>query len=174
MPASSMITRVPGPTASASGPWCPIAQGNLVGEPPRPRAGLPGGRGLLRRGSPLSGHVISLGLRDLNFRGMPCNVPHLPEATEQAHHGHPAPRLSKFRSGQQGARRRGAGNACVSRRCTPAIVGSSSGPGSASMPASLFGHTTRRRASSGAASDSGLHAATGRVQLGPPAKPSSH
>jgi hypothetical protein len=57
---------------------------------------------------------------------------HLPEAAEQAHHGHPAPGFSEFRSGWTGRQAAGAGNVWVSRRCTPAIVGSSSGPGSAS------------------------------------------
>ena len=56
------------------------------------------------------------------------------------------------------------------REVAPAIVGSSIGSGSASIPAGLFGHTPRRRASSGAASEIGAHAATVQVQLGPPLK----
>ena len=73
------------------------------------------------------------------------------------------------RTGRQEA---GVGNACVSRSGPPAIVGSSSGPGSASMPANFFAQTTRGRVSD-AANDSG-HAATVQVRLGPPVKLSSH
>lgn len=56
----------------------------------------------------------------------------------------------------------------MSRRGTLAIIiGSSIGPGSAGMPASSFGHTTRCSAFSDATSETGAHAATVQVQLGP-------
>ena len=93
-----------------------------IGQPTRPKARLPRGRSCVCPGAHQSGHVISL-VCDLNFRGMPCNIPHLPEATEQALHGHPWPKQSKFLSGEQGVR--GPERLLEPGGAPPAIVGSS-------------------------------------------------